>query len=143
MLSNKTILTDSGYWIGLIDARDQYHEQSIQISSLIENYQIVVPWPSLYETISTRLIRRRQQLVLFEQLLLRSNIRFIEDTKYKDEALNQVLNSNRQYGRSYSLVDSVIREMLKDVDVRINFFVTFNGSDFIDICQMRQIEIIG
>jgi predicted nucleic acid-binding protein len=139
---NKTILTDSCFWLGLVDNNDQHHDKSAAIADLIDPYQIIVPWPILYETVSTYLARRRSQLILLEELITRPNVLLFDDKDYKDEALRQVLNSNRQAGYTYSLTDGVIREILKDINVRLHYFVTFNQRDFIDICVNRQIEII-
>jgi hypothetical protein len=139
---SKIILADSGYWIGLLDANDPYNDQSMDIASIIEDHNIVMPWPCLYETISTRLVRRRNQVILLEQYLSRPNISLLDDNGYKSDALEQVLLLNRQLGLSYSLTDGVIREILKDVNVKVDFLVTFNQKDFFDICNQRQIEII-
>ncbi len=134
---NKTILTDTCFWLGLIDPTDQFHSESTTIVELIEGYQIIFPWPCLYETISTHLTRRRDRLILLEQLISKPNIIFLDDTDYKTEALNQVFQLNRSTGSAYSLTDCVIREILKDINVRIDFMVTFNARDFKDVCDQR------
>ena len=139
---NKTILTDSCFWLGLIDATDQHHGRSELIAGLIAPYQIIVPWPILYETMSTYLARRRSQLILLEELIRRPNVLLFDDKDYKDEALHEVLTLNRQAGYTYSLADCVIREILRDVNLRLHYFVTFNQKDFVDICVSRRIEII-
>src|SRR5271156_3571005 len=115
----KTILTDTCYWLGLLDHDDQYHSDSIAVSKLINNYKIIVPWPCLYETISTRLVRNYERLTIFETLLKKPEIELIDDTKYKNTALNEVFEFNRNNGFTFSLADSVIREMLKDINIRV------------------------
>ena len=67
----------------------------------------------------------------------------LEDSKYKDEALKQVFTYNRKAGFTFSLTDSVIREILKDINVTVNYLVTYNERDFKDICDQRLIEIIN
>lgn len=62
---------------------------------------------------------------------------------YREDALSEVFENNKYHGTTYSLTDSVIREILKDVDIKINFLVTFNERDFRDVCDQRLIEIIG
>jgi predicted nucleic acid-binding protein len=138
----KIVLTDTCYWLGLIDSEDQYHNDSVAVSKLINNYKIIVPWPCLYETISTRLVRNYERLTIFETLLKKPEIELIDDAKYKNTALNEVFEFNRNNGFTFSLADSVIREMLKDINIRVNYFVTFNYRDFYDVCTKRQIEII-
>ena len=139
---SKIILTDTCFWLGLVDPRDQYHEMSNTIADVIEGHQIVFPWPCLYETISTHLTRRREQLLYLEKLIKKPEITLLDDTEYKDNALEEVFNSNR-LGFTYSLTDSVIREILKDINVRVDYLVTYNNRDFEDICQKRQIEILN
>jgi predicted nucleic acid-binding protein len=139
----KIILTDTCFWLGLVDNTDQYHESSMAIAELIEGYDLILPWPCLYETVSTHLTRRRDRLILFEEIVSKPNMIFLEDAAYKSEALRQVFYINRITGRAFSLTDGVIREILKDIDVRINYLVTYNVVDFKDICDERGVEIIS
>lgn len=138
----RNILTDSGFWIGLLDPKDPFHTTSATIADLIKDSSILFPWPCLYEVISTRMVRRRERMLLFEEWLTRSNIILLPDDDYKEEALKQVFLFNRVAGYSFSLTDSVIREILKDVNVKVHYLVTYNLSDFEDICDQRLIEII-
>lgn len=140
---NKAILTDTGFWLGLIDPTDQFHSYAMNIADLIEGNRIIFPWPCLYETISTHLTRRRKRLLLLEEIISKPNIIYLEDSEYKMEALNQVFQFNRSVGFTYSLTDSVIREILKDINVRVDYLVTFNERDFKDVCDQRFIEIIN
>lgn len=138
----KIILTDSCFWLGMVDPKDQHHDKSKAISELINDYKILFPWPCLYETVSTHLARSRERTLYFESILKKPDIEFIDDTKYKTSAMNLVFEFSRYNGFTYSLADGVIREILKDVDVKINYLVTFNAKDFHDVCAKRQIEII-
>lgn len=65
----------------------------------------------------------------------------LTDETYRRDALGQVL-SNRVEGRFLSLVDAVIRLALQDYDVKIDSMITFNPTDFYDICASRNIELI-
>jgi len=140
---NKVIITDTCFWIGLVDNKDQFHKTSLAIADLLQDNQILFPWPCLYETISTHLTRRRERLLYFEEIISKSNIILFNENDYKVEALKQVFQLNRISGFTFSLTDSVIREILKDVSVRINYLVTYNLPDFQDICDQRGIEIIN
>ncbi len=139
----KIILTDAGFWLGLVDPKDQFHESSNTIAEMIEGYNILFPWPCLYETISTYLVRRRERLLYLEKFIKRPNIFLFDDKDYKLTALEEVFQLNRISGFTYSLTDSVIREILKDINVKVNYLVTFNDEDFKDLCSMRKIEIIN
>lgn len=140
---NKIILTDTCFWLGLVDPKDQFHSTSLAIAELLEGNKILFPWPCLYETISTHLTRRREQLLYLEEIISKSNIILFRDDDYKEEALKQVFLFNRTGGFTYSLTDSVIREILKDVNVKVNYLVTYNLPDFQDICNQRLIDIIN
>lgn len=78
----------------------------------------------------------------FESLIKQPNINFIDDLIYKNDALEYTFEYSK-VGKRYSLVDSVIREILKDSNVKIDYLITFNDVDFIDLCQIRKIEIFN
>ena len=137
-----TVLADSCYWLGLIDPTDQHHDTAIAIAELIRGQQIILPWPCLYETISTRQARHRERLLKLQILLTNPHVILFNDSNYQQNALDEVFAFNR-LGFTYSLTDSVIREILKDVNINVNYLATFNNKDFEDVCQIRQIEIVS
>lgn len=139
---SKIILTDTCFWLGLVDPKDQHHDKSKVISELINDFKILFPWPCLYETVSTHLARSRERTLYFESILKKPEIELFDDTKYKNSALNDVFEFSRYHGHTYSLADGVVREILKDIDVKVNYLVTFNAKDFHDVCAKRQIEIL-
>jgi len=70
------IIIDSGFWIGLLDRRDQYHILSSKIFKLLTDFvriyriQIIIPWLSLYEFLK----ENRLDLKFFRLLdILRNN----------------------------------------------------------------------
>ena len=139
----KIALTDTCYWFGLVDPNDQFHQQSNIIAEFLTEHVIVLPWPCMYETVSTHLVRSRERLLNFETRLKETNIQMLDDAPYKIEALSEVFEYSRMYGHSFSLADAVIRGMLKDEMVHVDYLVTFNRGDFADICDERGIEIIA
>lgn len=140
----KFVLTDSCFWLGLVDPTDQHHERAQQWTDIVdqEGATLLLPWPCLYESVSTRLVRSRSRTLELEQFLKRPTTKFLNDASYRDVALEEVFNAART-GRSYALADSIIREMLKDVNLRIDYLLTFNVADFQDVCQARRIELVG
>jgi len=136
------ILTDTGYWIGLIDPTDQYSEKAYVISDLIGNYNILFPWPCLYETLRTRYCKRKDKIILLEKLMKASNVTILDDSEYRELALNKTVQNIKMNKGFHSLADNVIREILSDINVKVDYLVTFNKRDFIDICLKRQIEIL-
>ena len=139
----KYVITDTCYWLGLVDSKDEHHEKSVLISELIKDANIVFPFPCFYEIIRTKFLKNKMKLTALENLLKNSKIQYIDDTKYKDIALNKVYELNKKSFISHSLTDAVIREMLSDVDLRLNYLVTYNVKDFADICAKRNIEILS
>jgi predicted nucleic acid-binding protein len=135
----KNIVADTGFWIGLFDERDDYHEEACAIENSIAVHNILAPWPSLYETVNTRFMRRRAERDRFRAYMERASTVLLDDAAYRSSSLNYVLS---QIGTNLSLVDHVIRSMLEDPNITINALITFNPSDFIDVCQARGIEIV-
>lgn len=133
------ILTDTCFWIGLIDKDDQYHDESVKVYDQINKFEIILPWPIYYEVLRTRFMRRPLYVDLFFRELKRPNIKTIDDSPYKQKALDETLKLAGK--RQISLVDMVMRFMLDDAGMKIDYLVTFNESDFVDICRKRQISL--
>lgn len=140
--SGKNILIDSSFWIGLLFPNDQYHDRSIEIFETIKSFNFVIPYPTLYETINTKLKRNTIGLKKFENILKSPNAQFLTDTEYVDIALEKAIELGGCF-HNISLVDWIIRLILQDSQYRIDYFVSFNDKDFIDICLNRKIEIYG
>jgi len=88
------------------------------------------------------MVRSREKTAYFENILKKPKVELIDDNIYKNIALNEVFVFNRKHGHSHSLADAVIREILKDINLKVNYLATFNNKDFKDLCDRRQIEII-
>lgn len=135
-------LVDTSIWFAMFDPRDQHQEKVKEISEYLDICYLVLPWPTLYETLRTRLSRNRRTLQQFELYLKRPNITFLGDEPYRESALELCFSSSLQANRPLSLVDCLIRLILEDVNVKVNWLATFNDVDFSDICLKRGIEII-
>lgn len=138
-----SVLADSGYWIGLLDPSDQYHLKSKQIKALIEGYDVVFPWPCLYEVVSTRLARRKKHLEQLESHLAQPGIVLLNDESYRTTALRVALCPNPESSSTLSLTDCIIHEILKDKRFTFNFLLTYNNEDFAEICTLRDISILN
>ena len=138
----KNIILDSGYWFALYDQRDTYHAEATLFLDYLTPHRLVIPWPSLYETLNTRFVRRIDWLTSFEKLLNSQYSIQVPDESYRSTAITSVFLQNKGH-RKYSLVDLVIREILLDVAIKIDAIVTFNVPDFEDICWKRGIEIFN
>jgi hypothetical protein len=71
------------------------------------------------------------------------DMEYLNDQEYRESALDKTIELATDSRRNISLVDMVIRYILDDKSLNINYLVTFNVKDFIDICKKRNIEIIN
>ncbi len=116
----KNIIVDTGFWYAFYDKRDGHHEEASVLIDEIDVHNMIVPWPSLYETLNTRFVRRSEWLDSFERYLKKKNIHIVSDEKYRDSAFDNLWILDRTKNNSYSLVDIVIRHMIEDENLKIN-----------------------
>lgn len=127
--SAETVLVDSGYWLALYDPRDQHHNEATGTEEYLHLVTPLVPWPTLYEVMRTRFVKRKDRLNQFEKALLALQPTFIDDSKYRDSALSKTWRG----AGTISLADHVLRLILEDRPSRIDYILTFNERDFTDI----------
>jgi len=137
------IIVDTGFWFAFYDERDEYHSKAVELFEYLDMGKVIIPFPSLYETINTRFAKRVECMESFKRFIERENVYLVDDTSYKDAALELTVNSSNGLKKPFSLVDMVIRLMMSDVDMNIDCLLTFNKSDFIDVCLSRKIEILS
>ena len=136
------ILVDSCFWIALFTPGDQSHERALELVNDFENNEVLIPWPTLYEFVNTKLARRKENLYSFQQFLQKPNVLKISDEIYKDNALQNVFKVNQTKTASVSLIDEVLRQMILDNSLKVDYFLTFNKSDFEYPCQIARILIL-
>ena len=137
------ILVDTGFWIALYNERDGYHNDAEELFQLIVDTNIIIPWPTLYETINTRLAKNYKGINKFEKIIKMPNTMLLEDVEYKERALQFSIENSTKAIRPISLVDAIIREIIEDVNINIDYLITYNRGDFIDLCQKRKVEILN
>jgi len=137
------ILIDTCYWFALYDTSDGNHNKALDMITYLELGKIIIPFPTLYETINTRFIKRGEWIKDFEKKLNHNNFYLIKDKEYQDDALNLTFDTVIKQNRFLSLTDMVIRLMLNDINLKIDYLITFDTGDFIDMCQRRRIELIN
>lgn len=139
----KIALVDSGFWIALLHERDDHHQDALNKSETLRNLTYILPWPTLYETLSTRLVRRPDLVRQFvDSFLKRPNATLWDDSPYRDSALEKTLSHELIRKHPLSLVDNVLREMIADRNIRLNYLFTYNIRDFTDVCKRRNLELI-
>lgn len=136
-------LIDTGLWYSRYDARDTAgsRDDMETIFELAQPFDIILPWPIAYETLRTRFTKNKIGMSLFEEELKSPKIQFIDDGKYRDEAIELSFESSRN-GRPLSMVDCVLRLIMDDSNVQIRYFATWNPRDFHDVCANRRIEMV-
>ena len=135
------IIVDSGFWFALYAPYDTYYMEAKSIVKHLNICNVIIPFPTLYESINTRLMKNSVAGAEFESVLKRPNVTIIDDAQIKNDAL-QITFTDESKKRNLSLVDNIIRLILDDVNYKIDGLVTFNKKDFIDVCQKRNIEIL-
>jgi predicted nucleic acid-binding protein len=135
------VIVDSGFWFALYDQGDTHYTEAIGIEEYLDISNIIIPFPTLYESINTKFMKNITAKVKFEHILKRNNVTIIDDAQIKNKAL-QITFTHESKKRNLSLVDNIIRLILDDIDYKIDYLITFNKKDFIDVCQKRNIEIL-
>jgi predicted nucleic acid-binding protein len=144
---------DSGILIALYSRRDQQdrREKAREYIGQFQNRanKMVLPWPIMYEVVGTAIAMNRAGMEMFARQLrdLRQSGQLIQvdDSPYREKALEECFaETARTNGyRGISLVDRVLRMMLNDKKYRFSGLITFNERDFVDVCRLRSIRLLG
>ncbi|WP_461632049.1 hypothetical protein [Labilibaculum euxinus] len=123
----KTIIIDTGFWIALYNPEKEIDKQDIieLITDVINEYQVLIPFPTLYEFLNSKFSRKNND-INFKEKLSKSNYIMVDDAKYKQKALNNFFIKSTQSKTDVSLVDEVIKEMIDDTNLKTDFIVTFD-----------------
>jgi len=138
----KTVLVDTGFWYALYTRGDGYYEQAQTKQELLEHANVLIPWPSLYETLNSRFAKNAVGLRSFEALLRQAHVILLADEPYRDMALEACFRTAFSRSRPIALVDMVIRLIVEDRNVRKHGLLTFNPRDFHDVCTRHRIEML-
>ena len=95
----KNIIIDTGFWYALYNITDQNHKSASSLAGNLDIHKLLIPWPSLYETLNTQFVRQLKWLSAFEALMGRQNVVKLEDTEYRKSVLKSVFHINKR-GRS-------------------------------------------
>lgn len=139
------IIVDTGFWFALYDTTDEYHKKASELFNYLEleSIKIVIPFPTLYETINTKFTKNYYIVNSFEKFLQKPEVIMYPDDEYRNDALNLTFDIIKNQKRNLSLTDNVIRMIMDDDKNMIDYLITFNAKDFTDICRKRNIEILS
>jgi predicted nucleic acid-binding protein len=138
----ESALVDTGVWFAMFDSRHPYYKEGQEKADLLEILQVVVPWPTMYEALRTRLVRNSYALARLETYLKSPAIVYLDDLPYRDAALQLAFESSLRRRRPLSMIDCLIRLLIEDVNVKVHYLATCNLPDFRDVCIRRGVEII-
>ncbi|ADV84253.1 hypothetical protein [Terriglobus saanensis] len=146
------ICADACFVIALSDPRDGYHDRALQIyEEYLENSANVLflPWPAIYEAVSTRAARNPTYLARlranWNTLQSLGRLELLDDSPYRDQALDDSFinpSPSRRKPVHLSAADRVIRSMIADGSLRLDALISFNYSDFADVCAVRKCVVI-
>lgn len=147
------VCVDSGFMIGLYDESDQYHRRAEEhFSQYLDNpfNQLVIPWPILYESVSTSMVKHKSRVAMPERdwrkLQASRQLILLDDREFRQIAMDECMAQSQQSPARYralSLTDRVIRSMLSEVNIRVDIFITFDEKDFADVCRRRGRTLVG
>ncbi len=127
----KYILADTGFWIALLDGRDELDKQfaAREIFSVIKSSNTQILFPSI---IYTELLRTRffktdkiNKIKYLEEILNLDIIHKFEETAYIDKALKTTMQEGKQC-KKISFADNIIRLLAKEFQNNILWFLTFD-----------------
>jgi hypothetical protein len=118
-----------------------FHKQQETCFPICNNL-VVLPWPTVYEMLRTRFVKNQAALQQFEKFLKAPNIIYLDDTKYRRDAFDLSLKSSLRRRRPLSMVDCLLRLVIDDPNVKIDYLLTFNPGDFADACHRNRVEIL-
>lgn len=136
------VLIDTCFWFAYYDGRDDFHQEARKIMGLLEHHRILIPYPTLYETINSRFCRKKEWVAHFSKLIKSPKCVLIQDDPYKEQTLGLSVDASLKNNRAISLVDMIIRQMLADVNLKTDALVTINSCDFEDVCRTRRKVLI-
>jgi predicted nucleic acid-binding protein len=127
----KTILLDTGYWIALFSSENEKEKQDVveYVSELIDenNYTVIIPFPTLYEFLNSKLSRKGRQKFNLEAELSKQKYEKVYDEKYRKKALENFFKQFSFVNYDISLVDEIIKEMIEDTTLKTDIIVTFDN----------------
>ena len=147
------ICADASFLIGLYDERDHFHDRARDHFLRYfpkGNNRLIIPWPIVYEAVSTRMVKNKTGMLLLERdwaLLSKQNqLYLLSDLSFRDGIVDECFDELRKppvHYRRLSAVDRVIRRILSDSNIQITAFLTFNPRDFVDVCKAFRRELLS
>ncbi len=135
-------LVDTGVWYAMFARDDSYVGSVDRKVQALDGCQLVVPWPTMYETLRTKFVKKTLALKQLKDYLARPHVERLDDTRYREDAMKLTFSSALTQHRPLSMIDCLIRLIMEDKNVKIDLLATFNERDFADVCRKQKIEMV-
>lgn len=136
------VIVDTGFWYSLLGTREREKHalaERIYEDLVSKGVKFIVPFPTLYETLNTKLLKEKYQNKsewFLKQLSANPLFEAVPDEKYREEAYTLTTVNN---SRGISLVDNIIRVMIQKNTPKLDMLLTFNLGDFVDVCAKSNV----
>lgn len=139
----RRLIVDSGVWFAMFARRDGHADKvGDKIQLLGKAGTLVVPWPTMYETLCTRFVKDYEGLDKFMEYIDRPNVEMFDSTPYDDAASEMATQSALLRRRPLSMVDCLIRLIIEDPGAEIDALLTLNIADFHDSCEKSNVLLL-
>lgn len=142
MNHRESIIIDSCFWFSLFEEKDPYHTKAQELVEYLEILNCVIPYSTLYEVLNTRFTKRKDYMYGLQLFMQRPNTIIIDSNDYEENTIDEVYRQLDLF-RPMSAVDITIRSIIANDNFRVNYLLTYNLSDFADICAEKGIEILS
>ena len=121
------IIIDTCFWIALYnpDKHIEINDDIDFITEFIEDQEIIIPFPSLYEFLNSKFSRKNDALH-FQKLLSKPNYIKLDDNPYKDAALMSFFEKAVNDYNDVSFVDEIIKEIISTEPQKIDYLISFD-----------------
>lgn len=139
-------LCDSCFIISLADNTEAMHNASCSyLNTHKTGHFYLIPYPSMFETLSQRMVDNVQAMTRLEQIFLKNsdvNVVYVSDKNFREISLTECMNDRQNVERHLSFVDTIIRNMIKSKNIRKDALISFNAGDFRDVCTQNKVDLI-
>lgn len=152
----RAVCLDTGFLIELASGESTPRAQIV--ADLAEEYiagrrgRLLVPWPTLYESIGTKTMRKggrhyEAALRAWQYARRHGDIVLLTDLPYRGACINDAAAAiagplSVGGGRALSLTDRVIRAMIQDPALCIGALLTVDAGDFTDVCARLGVSML-
>lgn len=121
------ILIDTCFWIALYNP-DKHADKTDEVDTiidLIDGHEIIIPFPSLYEFLNSKFSRKNDALN-FQKRISRPDYLKLDDSEFKDLALESFFEKAVNEFNDVSLVDEIMKNIMSSKNYKIDYLISFD-----------------